>query len=89
MQLDFEKYRPYVDSFDMSEARKIELFEIVSNMMRGFVDLAFEDTPEQILLGTTHDCSPDDDWLAIESEHELTSIFNKTAEKRGEDEAHE
>lgn len=68
MQLDFDKYRPYVDAFDMSEARKIELIEIVSNMMRGFVDL---------------------DSAGVKSDHHLTSIFNQTAEQRGEDENHE
>ncbi|MEJ7928327.1 hypothetical protein WG908_16425, partial [Sphingobium sp. AN641] len=63
--------------------------EIVSNMMRGFVDLAFEETPEQILLGTTLDLLSDLDSAGIESNHHLTSTFNQTAEQRGEDETHE
>lgn len=74
MQLDMEKYRPFVDHFDMSEEAELELVRTVSDMMRAFVDLAFGETPEQQLLGI--------DWekIAFEDSGELCSADPVTPE---------
>lgn len=38
---DIEKYRKYVDHFDITEEHKIELIHIMWNFMGNFVDRAF------------------------------------------------
>jgi hypothetical protein len=87
VQLDADKYRPYLDQFDMGEAEKIELLHIVSQMMRGFVDLAFGETPTQILLGIDDDFpipAPDDE---VGFPHALTDQFNQTAHTNAQNES--
>ncbi len=41
MKPDIEKYRRYVDHFDLSEKQKIDLINTVWRIMQGFVDRAF------------------------------------------------
>ena len=41
MPPDIEKYRRYVDHFDISEEKKIDLIHTVWRMMQSFVDRAF------------------------------------------------
>ncbi|MEP2987845.1 MAG: hypothetical protein ABJN65_18100 [Parasphingorhabdus sp.] len=48
---DLERYRQYVADVDMPEAQKDELIGIVANIMAHFVDAAFGETSEQIILG--------------------------------------
>ncbi len=50
MQPDIEKYRKYVNQFDLSEERKIELIHTVWRIMESFVDRAFGDDPVQQCL---------------------------------------
>jgi len=38
---DITPYRKYVDSFDLTEEQKIELVQMVWNIMESFVDRAF------------------------------------------------
>ena len=47
MPLDFEKYRPYVDDFGISDAHKDELIQTVYSIMENFVDHAFGKHPVQ------------------------------------------
>mgnify|MGYP000533662072 CR=1 FL=1 len=49
-QHDLERYRQYVADVDMPESQKDELIGIVANIMAHFVDAAFGETPEQIIL---------------------------------------
>ncbi len=44
---DIEKYRQYVDQFDLPEQEKVELINIVWRVMESFVDRAFNDDPVQ------------------------------------------
>jgi hypothetical protein len=39
--LDFEKYLPYLDEFDISKEQKIELLKTLWNMMGTFVDIGW------------------------------------------------
>jgi hypothetical protein len=41
MPPDLEKYRPYVDGFDLTEAQKVELIHTLWAIMESFVDRAF------------------------------------------------
>ncbi|QLH40629.1 MAG: hypothetical protein HWD60_19165 [Defluviicoccus sp.] len=47
MPPDLEKYRPYVDGFDLSEAQKAELIHSVWAIMESFADRAFGLHPVQ------------------------------------------
>lgn len=51
--LDAEKYREYVDDFDLTEEQKIMLLKSVWDVMQTFVDRAFEDDPVQQLRKTS------------------------------------
>jgi hypothetical protein len=87
MQLDIERYRPYLDQFDIGEAEKMELLQIVSHMMRGFVDLAFGQTSAQILLGTDDEFPTSGGWIALDSESSITIEFNEAAQENAENES--
>jgi len=49
MQLDINRYRHFVDRFDMPEEAKVAVLTQVWSMMGSFVDRAFGDAPEQQL----------------------------------------
>lgn len=51
MTPDIEKYRKYVDRFDLSEERKVELIHTVWAIMESFVDRAFGLDPVQQVNG--------------------------------------
>lgn len=61
--LDVDKYRPYVDHFDLSEEQKDELLEAIWSLMESFVDRSFGEDPVQQVLGETPDSTglPRDD----------------------------
>lgn len=81
---DFEKYRSYVDHFDLSENGKQELVNQVWAMMENAIDRAFQDEPSQRAMadgreiaakraldsGAVVDLSKDE-YQA----HELTTVF--------------
>ncbi len=85
MLLDIERYRPYVDHFDMAEADKIELIHIISAMMQSFVDRAFGESPEQTLLGKDDLSSTGSGEVAVEST-EISRIFNDVADGDAQEE---
>ena len=45
MPLDINKYRKYVDEFDLTEEQKVELLQTVWSIMENFVDTAFNQHP--------------------------------------------
>ncbi len=47
MRLDIEKYRKYVEGFDLTEEQKTELIKSVWTIMESFVDRAFGLHPAQ------------------------------------------
>jgi hypothetical protein len=79
MQLDIERYRVYIDHFDMSEERKVELIHIVCGMMQSFVDRAFGESSEQILLGIDWNNATTRWDDALDSDHTITPDFNDAA----------
>ena len=78
MQLDIEKYRPYVDHFDLSDEHKIELIHIVSRIMQSFVERAFGKSPEQALLGTDFQSASDPAIIALDC-FDIPTTFNDAA----------
>lgn len=76
MQPDIEEYRQYVDRFDISEEKKIELIHAVWLMMQSFVDTAFGYHPVQLSLKQDLQTIPG----AIESENsQLYKSFAESA----------
>ncbi len=49
MLTDVTPYRKYVDQFDISEEKKLELIHSVWNMMQSVVDEAFGKHPAQLV----------------------------------------
>ena len=45
MPLNIEKYRPYLDEFDMSEEQKAEFIKAMWTIMQSFANQAFEQNP--------------------------------------------
>jgi len=50
MTPDIDKYRAYVDRFDLTEEQKIELIHTVWQIMENFADRAFGNDPTQLAL---------------------------------------
>ncbi len=50
MKPDFEKYRRYVDHFDVSEEEKDDIIHTVFRIMERCKDRAFRASPEQLAL---------------------------------------
>jgi len=65
MSPDIEKYRKYVDHFDIPEAQKIEMIHIVWRMMQSFVERAFGDDPVQQCLDLKAEISGQDSSAVI------------------------
>jgi len=49
--LDVQKYRSYVDGFDLSNEEKDKLLEAIWLLLETFVDRSFDEDPVQYLLG--------------------------------------
>jgi len=47
---DYEKYRPLVGEFDLTDEKKDELISVVWSMMKSFVDASFGDDPIQLAV---------------------------------------
>lgn len=59
MALDLQKYRPYLNDFDMSEDKKTEFIEAMAFIMESFADQAFGlDSIHQIYPSTTQENCP-------------------------------
>lgn len=54
-QNDLVKYRRFVADIDMPESEKDELIGIVADIMAHFIDAAFGETSEQIILEKRED----------------------------------
>ncbi|WP_347303661.1 hypothetical protein V5740_03295 [Croceibacterium sp. TMG7-5b_MA50] len=91
MQLDINRYRHFVDRFDMHEEAKVAVLTQVWGMMGSFVDRAFGDAPEQQLrmglMGNQRGTSAakqletlaSESTTALDCEEPLTPTFNDAA----------
>jgi len=89
MTPDIDKYRRYVDRFDLSEEQKIELIHTLWNIVGGFAYRAFGLDPVQQVTGAaaTKDASGEPPMLEFEKvpnpDNSLTNTFELNARKRG------
>lgn len=79
MTPDTEKYRAYVDGFDLTEERKIELIHTVWRIMQSFADRAFGDDPVQtcVLPDAPEDAKRTLPMLRCKDRGELMITFEK------------
>jgi hypothetical protein len=73
MTPDFDKYRHYVDGFDLSETQKRELVQIVWSIMESFVDQAWGLHPVQQCGGILKDKDLQGSPGILESKNSKTS----------------
>lgn len=96
MQMDINRYRSFVDGFDMPEEQKLAVLTHVWNIMESFVDRAFGHSPEQQLrlgmMGSQRDSAavscaktikdlPGEPVDGLDSAGALTPGYNDAAER--------
>lgn len=85
MQPDIEKYRPYVDGFDLTEDQKVELIHTVWHIMESFVDRAFGMDSTQAVLAL-RDQEDSRDWQErLEFLGQLSIPFKSAAAQEASD----
>lgn len=82
MQIDPSQFMHHLESFEMSEAQKIDYVRAIILVMQSFVDRAFGDAPEQILLGTSKSNGINHAPDSLESTGEAKLLFNDAADQR-------
>lgn len=88
-ELDIEKYRPYIESFDLSEKEQIELLESLWFIMKSFVEFGFGLDSIQTLLPDLAEFSLDESTDLRQCSYGLKS-GNKVSAKNyvaGQDES--
>lgn len=80
MQLDPTQFLHHLETFEMSDAQKIDYVQAIIHIMQSFVDRAFGDAPEQTLLGTTANNRIIRTLDSVESSDEITSTYNDAAQ---------
>ena len=84
MQPDIEKYRKYVDKFDLTEDQKVELIHTVWRIMESFVDRAFGiDSVQQILEAREAGDSIDESNRVESEEPIISDTFKDATEDNG------
>lgn len=73
MEPDIEKYRKFVDHYDLSEDEKIEFIRTVWKIMESFADAAFGIHPVQLAMSDGSDKSSDSLVGAVESMLQTTN----------------
>lgn len=86
MEPDIEKYRKFVDHYDLSEEEKIEFIRTVWRIMESFADAAFGIHPVQLAKGSASDMSSDTTIDDVEFElqidaSDLSSAANSNSRK--------
>jgi len=79
MQLDIERYRSHLASYDLGAEQEAELIRHIWQIAQSCVDRAWGDAPEQILLGTTGRKCPARAHDGLDSTDHITSTFNDAA----------
>lgn len=80
MPPDLQKYLPYVEAFDLTEAQKAELIHSVWYLMEGFVDRAFGEDSTQRCVAAQASLDSNAPGDTLESRPHSLSINFKEAE---------
>jgi hypothetical protein len=79
MQLDPTQFLHHLEPFEMSDAQKLDYVQAIIRIMQSFVDRAFGDAPEQVLLGTSVDSGIFHASDSVEFSSAITTTFNDAA----------
>jgi hypothetical protein len=79
MPLDINKYRKYVDDFDLTEEQKTELLQTVWSIMESFADSAFGLHPVQQCQGHPPEKDLQSHQESVKSKHFSNFIENELA----------
>lgn len=94
MRPELEKYRPYVDGFDLTEAQKAELIHTLWTIMEAFADQAFGLHPAQLIPAALMQRDPPDTANDVDSDPVSTSnpirqVAGASRRRKGTDHAGE
>ena len=87
MPADLEKYRRYLDGYDLDEAQKAEFIHTVWAIMESFVDRAFGLHPVQLLPGRAP--APDSNGATDHVDSQDHSVVNHFEQAAGDFERQE
>ncbi|MEW7988313.1 MAG: hypothetical protein AB2799_21175 [Candidatus Thiodiazotropha sp.] len=80
LKLDPEKYRDYLDEFELSEEQQNELLETLWHIMRTFVEIGWGlDSVQSVFSGIAEKAMHEDSGALQEKDH-----FNQLAETNGQ-----
>jgi len=80
MTFDFERYRQFVESFDLSEAQKLDVARSIYDAMGLIVAAEFDTSPATKTCGKAiHRAADNDDDLLQSSPSALKDIYNNSA----------
>lgn len=79
MQLDPTQFLHHLEPFEMSDAQKLDYVQAIIRIMQSFVDRAFGDAPEQVLLGTSADNGIIQASDSVEFTGAITPTYNDAA----------
>lgn len=80
MSLDLEKYRPFLDRFDMSDNQKTEYLHVLHCIAETFVELALSGVPKALACGDNADIIDAHSPLsAIELKPVISAAFKQVA----------
>lgn len=79
MQLDTERYRHYLDAYEMSHEDNVRLMEQLWDILHSAMTRLDGGSPEQLLqqMRAWESCNPDSD--RVQSEHTISSTFTDAA----------
>lgn len=80
LELDVEKYLPYVEGFDISEEQKAELLKNLWSIMRSFVEIGWGLDTLQVCIPALKEFSSEFQKNSLEQK-EKHLPFNEAAEK--------
>lgn len=88
LELDVEKYLPYVENFDITEEQKVEYLRTLWSIMSAFVDLGWDVDSVPEFLPALHEISGEQCAENVQvSDGNVSGAFNEFAGrvKQGED----
>ena len=87
MQPDLEKYRAFLDDYDLSEDQKTELIHSLWGIMESFVDSAFGMHPAQQVISPAQepDSVSDEEGLQFKEQFKMKTLAVPSAQIPGEE----
>ena len=81
LPLDVDKYRPFLDEFELTEAQQRELLETLWTMMKTFVELGFGVDPVQQVLSAAILSAAESTASDLESSNRAVGVDGRPTRK--------